>query len=123
MQFALQPIHRYFERKYEQIAEWDRAKQQAARQIVPLTTDESRVVPLMVDDSRVVPLMVDDSRVVPMETTMPASYDQLERKVKGMPSGTTGLLAIPEELVPHVPEGHSYITMPDLRNVGVVSTR
>ena len=113
MQFALQPIHRYFERKYEQIAEWDRAKQQPSRQVVPLTPDESRVVPLMVDDSR----------VVPMEPTMPASYDQLERKVKGMPSGTTGLLAIPEELVPHVPEGHSYITMPDLRNVGVVSTR
>lgn len=113
MQFALQPIHRYFERKYEQIAEWDRAKNQPSKQVAPLTPDESRVVPMMVDDSR----------VLPMEPAMPASYGQLERKVRDMPSGITGLLAIPEELVPHVPEGHSYITMPDLRNVGVVSTR
>jgi hypothetical protein len=100
----LQPIHRYFEKKLDDISVWKHSQEHA----------QSRVVPLMVDDGKVVPLMEPQS---PLQ-------DQLARKLDSC-SGYSGstLLAIPQDLEPHVPDGRSYITLPDLKNVGVVSTR
>lgn len=107
MQFALQPIHRYLEKRLEQIDP----------QRFCTTVDDSRVVPMMVDNSKVVPMTPDESRVTPL-------MEQMEKKLGSRLYQEHGtLLAVPPALEEHVPSNTNYITLQDLKNVGVVSTR
>ena len=86
--------------------------------------DKSKVVYMTEGQSRVVPMEVDQSRVVPMECTSPYTIEHhLDRISAAEKLPNRVLLAVPDEVVPYLEDSLDYITLRDLRNVGLISTR